>query len=177
MPPSVHRTLWEKILEEMGDFMEGARLRVGRYDYRFEVDFVSEAQALQALELINEMKLVWVDPKNQQESIIRAQTDKSPNAKKCNKIYGELRKLVEGHIVAVGLKLEDFAVRTSGPKGPLYVEGGAQGDFEICKMFRDDSTEITTWKNDESCHEPLKLNDAILCDLQAKALAAASRWE
>ena len=68
-------------------------------------------------------------------------------------------------------------MRTSVPKGPLYVEGGIKGDFEICKMFRDEATEITTWKNDESCFEPLQLNEGVLSDLQQKAMAAASRWE
>ena len=98
--------------------MEGARLRVGRYDYRFEVDFVSECQALQAMELINNFGPTWVDPKGGKVSTIRAQTDKSPNAKRGNKIYGELRKLVEAWIVSQVLKPEYFEVRTSGPKGP-----------------------------------------------------------
>ena len=177
VPPSVHRGIWEKILEDSGDFMEGSRLRVGRYDYKFEVDFVSEQQALQAMEIINNSAPTWTDPKGGKVSSIRAQTDKSPNAKRGNKIYGELRKLVEAWIVAQGLQPEDFQVRTSGPKGPLHVEGGAASDFEITKFHYNESTEVYTWQNDEASYEPLKLNANILEDLQKKALAAATKWD
>ena len=57
------------------------------------------------------------------------------------------------------------------------MEGGAQGDFEITKFFYSETTEVTTWKNDESCYEPLKVNANILDDLQKKAMAAASKWD
>ena len=129
------------------------------------------------MELINNYGPTWVDPKGGKVSTIRAQTDKSPNAKRGNKIYGERRKLVEAWIVSQGLQPDDYQVRTSGPKGPLYVEGGAAGDFEITKFYYNEATEIYTWLNDESCYEPLKLNAGVLEDLQKKALAAACKWD
>ena len=118
-----------------------------------------------------------MDPKGGKVSSIRAQTDKSPNAKRGNKIYGELRKSVEAWIVSQGLKPEDLQVRTSGPKGQLYAEGGAAGDFDITKFYYNEVTEIYTWQNDESCYDPLKLNAGVLEVLQEKTLAAASKWD
>ena len=76
-----------------------------------------------------------------------------------------------------GLQPDDYQVRTSGPKGPLHVEGGAACDFEITKFYYNEATEIYTWQNDESCFEPLQLNAGVLDDLQKKALAAACKWD
>ena len=96
VPPAVHRKCYEAILARIGGHLVGATPKTGNFDYKFVVDCQSEAQANQAIELINNLGLEWPDAKDPTiKGTIRAHSDRSPNAKKSNKVYGEIRKMLE----------------------------------------------------------------------------------
>ena len=178
VPPAVHRKIWGEIAQELGPSVKGARPRIGRLDYKFQVDFTCEAQALTVLELVNNMDKTWVDPKDDSaKSTIRAQTDKSQNAKKMNKIYGEMRKMLEHHIVHQELDPKVFAIRTSGPQGPLHVEFGEDDGMEICKIIKNQATGDVTFKHSSEALEPLKITEENLRNMYTQANEMASRWE
>ena len=175
--PSVHRHVWDDLAEQLTNLnIEGFTSRIGRFDYKFEVDFESEVDAKRAVEIINGARKSWTDPDTNVVSIVRAQTDKSPNDKKANKVYGELRKLLEAHIVAKGLDQDKFKVRTSGPKGPLYIEDG-NSSFEVCTMHKHRTTEVVNWSTSEECFAKLVMTKAELEDMQSKAMKEACKWE
>ena len=178
VPPAVHRKMWSDIATELGPCVKGARPRIGRLDYKFQVDFTCEAQALTVLELINNLDKTWIDPKDDSvKSTIRAQTDKSQNAKKMNKIYGEMRKMMESHILNQQMDPKVYAIRTSGPQGPLYVEFGEDDGIDICKVIKNQATGEVTFKVNPEALEPLKINEETLKNMYTQANEMASRWE
>ena len=130
------------------------------------------------LELINGMDKVWVDPKDAAaQSTIRAQTDKSQNAKKMNNIYGEMRKMMEDHVATKGMDPKVFGIRTSGPQGPLYVQFGDDDGMEICKILKNQTTGVVTFKVNHEVLEPLQIEEQTLKDMYSKANEMASKWE
>ena len=178
VPPAVHRKIWGDIAYELGPCVKGARPRIGRLDYKFQVDFTCEAQALTVLELINNMDKTWVDPKDDSlKSTIRAQTDKSQNAKKMNKIYGEMRKMMESHILQKQMDPKVYAIRTSGPQGPLYVEFGEDDGIEICKVLRNQASGEVTFKVNPEALAPLQITEEAIKHMYSQANEMASRWE
>ena len=70
----------------------------------------------------------------------------------------------------------DLQVKTSGPRGPLYIE--TTGDsFELCTMCRDKVSDDISWKTMESCLEAFKLPAEKVKEMQDKAVVAANKWE
>ena len=176
VPPAVHRKCWDVIVSRVGEHLVGAKPKTGNFDYKFVVDCLSEAQALQAIELINGLDLEWPDIKDPtNKGSIRAHSDRSPNAKKSNKIYGEIRKMLEEFL---GKELEIAPlVRTSGPRGPIYVEFPDGDAMEVLKVLKNFTSGEETLRVNHECLEPLKLNEELIKDFYKKALAMASRWE
>ena len=178
VPPAVHRKMWSDIAMELGPCVKGARPRIGRLDYKFQVDFTCEAQALTVLELINNLDKTWIDPKDDSvKSTIRAQTDKSQNAKKMNKIYGEMRKMMESHILNQQMDPKVYAIRTSGPQGPLYVEFGEDDGIEICKVLKNQASGEVTFKVNPEALAPLQITEEAIKHMYSQANEMASRWE
>ena len=68
-------------------------------------------------------------------------------------------------------------VRTSGPRGPIYVEFPDGDAMEVLKVHKNFSSGEETLRVNHECLEPLKLNEELLKDFYKKALAMASRWE
>ena len=176
VPPAVHRKCWDSIVSQVGEHLVGAKPKTGNFDYNFVVDCQSEAQALQAIELINGLNMEWPDIKDPtSKGNIRAHSDRSPNAKKSNKIYGEIRKMLEEFL---GKEMDTAPlVRTSGPRGPIYVEFPDGDAMEVLKIHKNFSSGEETLRVNPECLEPLKLNDELVKDFYKKALAMASRWE
>ena len=84
----MHRHIWNELAELLNNLnIEGFTPRVGRSNYKSEVDFETEVDAKRAVEIINAARKPWVDPDTNVTSIVRAQTDKSPNDKKANKVF------------------------------------------------------------------------------------------
>ena len=73
--------------------LERSPPKIGRYDYKFAVEFPTEEIAKRALEIINNAKEEWKDLSSGVVGVISARIDKCLAAHKANKVYGELRKL------------------------------------------------------------------------------------
>ena len=83
---------------------------------------------------------------------------------------------METHIVGKNLDQAKFQVRTSGPKGPIYIEDGPSY-FEVCTMHRHRTTEIINWANSEDCFAKLTMTKEELQDMQNKAMKEACKLE
>ena len=177
VPPTVHKLVWEEIKDKIGDLVKDARLRIGKYNFMFEVEFGDARVAARALDLINSLDQTWEDPKTKDISKIRANTEKSPNERKANKVYGEIRKALELHIKDKGMEVDSIMIRTSGPRGPVYVVTSDGNDFEVCVMLTDPGTGAIRCKHNLDALAALQLEEAELKSIMDKALAAASRWE
>ena len=68
-------------------------------------------------------------------------------------------------------------VRTSGPRGPIYVEMADGDAMEVLKIYKNFNTGEETLKINPECLTPLKLNEEMIKDVYNKALAMASKWE
>ena len=75
------------------------------------------------------------------------------------------------------MEVDSILIRTSGPRGPVYVVTADGNDFEICVMLTDPGTGVIKFKHNSEALEPLKLNEDELVTIMDKALATASRWE
>ena len=158
--------------------IKGCKPKIGMFHFMFQVETPSPSMTLPTLEVINNLGWTWPDPRDPTNiSTIRCQTDKSPVEKHANKVYGELRKQLEAYIKHdESLKAMDLQVKTSGPRGPLYIE--TTGDsYELCTMYRDKITDDITWKTMASCLEAFKLTAEVVKEMQDKAVAAANKWE
>ena len=127
----------------------------------------------------NGLELEWPDAKDPSiKGNIRAHADRSPNAKKSNKVYGEIRKMLEDIFDKNKEEMESAPmVRTSGPRGPIYVEMPDGDAMEVLKIYKNFNTGEETLKINPECLTPLKLNEETLKEVYSKALAMASKWE
>ena len=175
---TVHRTIWHDLnIALEGHRVVGCQARIGMYHYWFKVEAPTPDVTVKALKIINELALTWIDPRDKSISTIRCQTDKSANEKHANKVYGELRKLMEQHFKdSMDVDEKNYQVRTSGPRGPIYVE--VPGDaWEVCNFIKCEISGEISWKTQEAFLGPLSLTAEALADMQTKAITAANKWE